>query len=678
MVSPPSTSCSLRPAEDEKLIYCLYSLTREIADLKPSTPISILQEKNISLFFFKNYNLSVFFEDLLFLRESNVALSPLAIIYLQEILSVLRRFRTLLRSCFFQYSRTRLVLQSNSISDDFHHLNHELSNLLHIFPIHEVDVSNDVKELVSLVANQCRKSDESGNASREELILDSMLAMVNDIERQITPERSRLETIFQKLGINSSETCKDEIAKLETEIRDEEIEGAGTEKSFHGLVQYAKCVLFGASTPSPRNYATASDEIGQLNRTFSRSTVDVPDDFRCPISLDFMKDPVVVESGQTYDRDSMERWIKSGHTTCPKTGQSLTTLRLVPNLAINNLIKQWCRDQKLSFDDNPSTGYKSCATTSKAALEAAKMTATFLVKKLSSTTSIEASDRIVHELLQLSKIGSENRASIVEAGGIPLLFPFLKSSDPSLQVNAIEAILHLSASDSNKKTILRYEGSLDSIIAVVTTGATWKARENAATTLMSLASLHNMCIKKIGKKAGVVEGLVKLVKAGPTNSEREGLRTILCMARVRDNISMLVKGDVISVALDVMRKGREEDDVMETAVAVLASVAKRGGAQAMGESEGFMEKIVWLMKYGSDISREIAAETLVYVCKLGGDRVVEEYSMMPGIEWIIWGMMGSGTGRGKRKAASLGRIRQRWLVNQELQQMKIGNTSDQR
>ncbi|KMZ62491.1 hypothetical protein ZOSMA_45G00310 [Zostera marina] len=190
-------------------------------------------------------------------------------------------------------------------------------------------------------------------------------------------------------------------------------------------------------------------------------------------------DPVVVESGQTYDRDSMERWIKSGHTTCPKTGQSLTTLRLVPNLAISNLLKQWCRDQKLPFDDNPSTGYKSCTTTSKAALEAAKMTATFLVKKLSSTTSIEASDRIVHELLQLSKIGSENRASIAEAGGIPLLFPFLKSSDPSLQVNAIEAILHLSASDSNKKTILRYEGSLDSIIAVVTTGATWKARENA-------------------------------------------------------------------------------------------------------------------------------------------------------------------------------------------------------
>ncbi|CAJ2645268.1 unnamed protein product [Trifolium pratense] len=28
----------------------------------------------------------------------------------------------------------------------------------------------------------------------------------------------------------------------------------------------------------------------------------IPDDFRCPISLELMKDPVIVSTGQTYER----------------------------------------------------------------------------------------------------------------------------------------------------------------------------------------------------------------------------------------------------------------------------------------------------------------------------------------------------------------------------------------
>ncbi|PPD92300.1 hypothetical protein GOBAR_DD10768 [Gossypium barbadense] len=45
----------------------------------------------------------------------------------------------------------------------------------------------------------------------------------------------------------------------------------------------------------------------------------LPDDFRCPISLEIMSDPVILPSGHTFDRVSIQRWLDSGHRACPIT-----------------------------------------------------------------------------------------------------------------------------------------------------------------------------------------------------------------------------------------------------------------------------------------------------------------------------------------------------------------------
>ena len=67
----------------------------------------------------------------------------------------------------------------------------------------------------------------------------------------------------------------------------------------------------------------------------------VPKEFCCPISLDLMCDPVIISTGQTYDRRSIWRWMEEGHCTCPKTGLLVSHNRLVPNRALRNLIMQW-------------------------------------------------------------------------------------------------------------------------------------------------------------------------------------------------------------------------------------------------------------------------------------------------------------------------------------------------
>ncbi|KAI0491890.1 hypothetical protein KFK09_026152 [Dendrobium nobile] len=52
-----------------------------------------------------------------------------------------------------------------------------------------------------------------------------------------------------------------------------------------------------------------------------------------------MKDPVTVSMGQTYDRSSILRWLKSRNKTCLVIEEVLTSANLIPNSIIRQLIR---------------------------------------------------------------------------------------------------------------------------------------------------------------------------------------------------------------------------------------------------------------------------------------------------------------------------------------------------
>ncbi|KAE8721809.1 U-box domain-containing protein 25 [Hibiscus syriacus] len=70
--------------------------------------------------------------------------------------------------------------------------------------------------------------------------------------------------------------------------------------------------------------------------------VQVPYYFRCPISLELMRDPVTVSTGQTYDRTSIESWADTGNTACPVTRAPLSDFTLIPNHTLRRMIQDWC------------------------------------------------------------------------------------------------------------------------------------------------------------------------------------------------------------------------------------------------------------------------------------------------------------------------------------------------
>ncbi|XWS37393.1 hypothetical protein CRYUN_Cryun19dG0039200 [Craigia yunnanensis] len=69
-----------------------------------------------------------------------------------------------------------------------------------------------------------------------------------------------------------------------------------------------------------------------------------PPEFLCPISGSLMFDPVVVPSGQSFDRISIQVCLDLGFTPTLPDGSIPDFSTIIPNLAIKTTILTWCRD----------------------------------------------------------------------------------------------------------------------------------------------------------------------------------------------------------------------------------------------------------------------------------------------------------------------------------------------
>ncbi|XP_059293182.1 U-box domain-containing protein 5 isoform X1 [Lycium ferocissimum] len=77
----------------------------------------------------------------------------------------------------------------------------------------------------------------------------------------------------------------------------------------------------------------------------------IPDEFKCPLSSRLMYDPVVIASGQTYERYWIAKWFTEGNDTCPRTKKKLVHLSLTPNNSMRDLISRWTTAHGVSVLD---------------------------------------------------------------------------------------------------------------------------------------------------------------------------------------------------------------------------------------------------------------------------------------------------------------------------------------
>ncbi|XP_074587261.1 U-box domain-containing protein 4-like isoform X1 [Curcuma longa] len=160
---------------------------------------------------------------------------------------------------------------------------------------------------------------------------------ITDQKEKNRPRPEDLDKISNFLNLSSNQELLVEVIalkKLRTEVSCSETQEE-VEKIDHivALVTYMHdCLL-------------------QVKQLHSINGVPIPTDFCCPLSLELMSDPVIVASGQTYERNFIRKWLDDGFNVCPRTHQTLGHTNLIPNYTVKALIANWCELNNIKLPD---------------------------------------------------------------------------------------------------------------------------------------------------------------------------------------------------------------------------------------------------------------------------------------------------------------------------------------
>ncbi|GFQ00118.1 U-box domain-containing protein 9 [Phtheirospermum japonicum] len=292
----------------------------------------------------------------------------------------------------------------------------------------------------------------------------------------------------------------------------------------------------------------------------------VPEEFKCPLSKELMRDPVIIASGQTFDRPFIQKWLKSGNRTCPQTQQVLTHTILTPNHLIREMTSQWCKNHGIKLPD-PVQYLDDDALT-----EADRNTFLSLLKKMSST--LPEQKEAAKELRLLTKKSPSFRSLFGESpDAIPkLLSPLSKirrdnESHLNLQEDIITTLLNLSIHDNNKKLVAETPMVIPLLVDALKSG-TIETRSNASATLFTLSALDSN--KGLIGKSGALKPLIDLLDEGHPLAMKDAASAIFNLCIIHENKSRAVRDGAVRV---IMKKieSRVHIDELLSIIAMLST-----------------------------------------------------------------------------------------------------------
>ncbi|KAH7837404.1 hypothetical protein Vadar_013486 [Vaccinium darrowii] len=370
-----------------------------------------------------------------------------------------------------------------------------------------------------------------------------------------------------------------------------------------------------------------------------------PEEFRCPISNELMRDPVIVATGQTYDRPFIQRWLKSGHRTCPRTQQVLSHTLLTPNLLIREMISHWCKNQEIQLPDSIQCCNEAGLT------EADRDRFISLLEKMSS--NISEQKEAARELRLLTKRMPSFRALFSESlSAIPqLLNPLSQNRSlidlhPDLQEDLITTLLNLSIHDNNKKFVAETPMVISLVIDALSSG-TIETRSNAAATLFTLSALDSN--KALIGKSGALKPLIDLLEEGHPLAMKDVASAIFNLCIIQENKARAVRDGAVRVILKKIANRIHVDELLAI-LAILSSNPK--AVEEMGELGGVPCLLSVIRESSCPRNKENCIAILHTICfsdRTKWKEMKEEESTYGTLTQLAQ----NGTSRAKRKASGI-------------------------
>ncbi|KAL9277004.1 hypothetical protein ACSQ67_025424 [Phaseolus vulgaris] len=200
-------------------------------------------------------------------------------------------------------SQVFMILDREQVKHRFKDVAVRFEHAISKISFDELDVSEEIKEQVALVTTQFRRAKEQFDPPGFQLY-EQLLSVYNQ-SYDVNAETAELSLISEKLQFINVDDVKQEslaLEKMAVERRDH------SQKSIQdmSLVVLKKIQDF-LMVESGNIIVSASEDLSRqtdesyVNVKLCPQSLVIPDEFRCPISLELMKDPVIICTGQFID-----------------------------------------------------------------------------------------------------------------------------------------------------------------------------------------------------------------------------------------------------------------------------------------------------------------------------------------------------------------------------------------
>ncbi|XP_031250452.1 U-box domain-containing protein 15-like [Pistacia vera] len=561
-------------------------------------------------------------------REHDKPFSCEALNFFANLKKALLAAKKLLKHCNYG-SKIYLALESEAVMCRFHAVYDKLYQALDDVPYEELGISVEVKEQVELMRMQLKRAKRRTDTQDIELAMDLMVVLSKTDDRNA--DDAILERLAKKLEMHTIADLKDETLAVRKLVKERAGQNADSIQQIKDLLGKFKQIAGVEETIVPDGSVSKKS----LQRC---QTMLVPHEFLCPIILEIMTDPVIVATGQTYERESIQKWLNSHHRTCPKTGQTLDHLSLAPNYALRNLILQWCEKNNVELPKKDTNAGSDVASAQ--LIEEISS----LVQNLSSC-ELNIRRETVMKIRLLSKENPEHRVLIANSGGIPPLVQLLSYPDSKIQEHTVTALLNLSLDEANKRLIAR-EGAIPAIIEILQNG-TYEARENSAAALFSLSMLNENKVM-VGNLNGIPP-LVDLLKNGTIRGKKDAATALFNLSLNQGNKSRAIKAGIIPSLLKLLED--KTLGMIDEALSILLLLASHpGGRNEIGRLS-FIETLVEIIKNGTPKNKECATSVLLELGLNNSSFILA--ALQYGVYEHLIEITRCGTNRAQRKANSL-------------------------
>ncbi|KAF0913397.1 hypothetical protein E2562_022189 [Oryza meyeriana var. granulata] len=355
----------------------------------------------------------------------------------------------------------------------------------------------------------------------------------------------------------------------------------------------------------------------------SGAELAIPAHFRCPISLDLMRDPVTAPTGITYDREGIEAWLDTGRAVCPVTHAPLRHEDLVPNHAIRRVIQDWCVA-------NRSRGVERIPTPK---IPVTPVQASELLFEVAeSARDAAAGGRcagVVARVRALARDSERNRRCFVSVGTGRVLAAAFESLAAAAAAAAgatgvledvLAALVCMMPLDEEAARVLASSSSMGSLVAIAKHGSL-AGRLNAVLAIKEAVSRDGAFVDLGAKVDEVVDALVRIIKAPicPQATKAAMVATYHLASSDERVAGRVASAGLVPVLIEALVDA--DKSVSEKALAVLDAMLASEEGRASGRGHALaMPVLVKKMFRVSDVATELAVSAMWRLgCKGSGE-----------------------------------------------------------